>query len=50
MEMLLYNLWAWGQIELADPSALQAYCDVTARAVKWPDGAPQRTFSRVTLE
>jgi 2-isopropylmalate synthase len=48
MEMLLYNLWQWGQLELPDPSALQSYCDVTARAVKWPDGAPKREFSLVT--
>jgi 2-isopropylmalate synthase len=44
MEMLLFNLWGWGQIEIQDPQDLQRYCEVTARAVKWPGGAPKRTF------
>lgn len=41
---MLYNLWTWGQIEIADLADLQRLCDVTARAVKWPGGAPHRKF------
>jgi len=35
MELLLLNLWLAGELELPDPSALDAYCDVAARACKW---------------
>jgi 2-isopropylmalate synthase len=48
LEMLLFNLWAWGQIEL-DPQDLQRFCEVTARAVKWPGGAPKRLFKLTEL-
>ena len=49
LEMLLFNLWGWGQIEIQDPQDLQRYCDVTARAVKWPGGAPNRSFELATM-
>jgi 2-isopropylmalate synthase len=35
MELLLLNLWLQGELELADPGALDRYCDAAARACKW---------------
>lgn len=35
MELLLLNLWLQGELELADPSALDRYCELAARACRW---------------
>lgn len=35
MELLLLNLWLAGELELPDPSALDTYCEVAARACQW---------------
>jgi len=35
MELLLLNLWLQGELELADPSALDRYCEAAARACEW---------------
>lgn len=35
MELLLLNLWLQGELDLADPSALDRYCEVAARSCKW---------------
>lgn len=45
IELLLYDLWGWGQIEMPHPEALRELCEVTARALAWPGGAPQRAFT-----
>lgn len=35
MELLLLNLWLQSELELPDPSALDRYCEVAARACRW---------------
>ncbi|MFO0564156.1 MAG: 2-isopropylmalate synthase [Polyangiaceae bacterium] len=35
MELLLLNLWLQGEIELAEPEALDRYCEVAQAACRW---------------
>lgn len=35
LELLLLNLWLMGELELPEPSVLDRYCEVAARACEW---------------